>query len=120
MTQDNGARPGEQPADKPKDNLPPTALDLDALEREGGSPIPFVFVLGGKRYLLSDPKEIDWQDLISALTNPYMFFKLMLPPDDQDTFFGTKVPSWKLNTLVESYIKHYGLPSAGEADALPR
>ncbi len=101
------------------DNLPATALDLDALEREGGSPVPFVFQLSGKRYLLSDPKEIDWQDLVSALSSPYMFFKLMLPADDHEQFFSTKVPSWKLNALVEAYIKHYGLPNAGESNALP-
>lgn len=100
-------------------NLPPMTLDLDSLEREGGSPLPFVFQLGGKRFMLSDPKEIDWQDLITALTNPYVFFKLTLPPDDQEAFFSSKVPSWKLNHLVEKYIEHYGLPTGGEASALP-
>ncbi len=106
------------PAEQP--NLPPAALDLDTLEREGGSPTPFVFVLDGKRYLMSDPREVDWQDLVSALTNPFIFFKLMLPPDDQTTFFTAKIPSWKLNKLIDSYVAHYGLPTSGESPALPR
>ncbi len=116
MSENNGTNPnGTNPAEQP-----PAALDLDTLEREGGSPIPFVFQLAGKRYLLADPKEADWQELVSGLTNPYIFFKTMLPPDDQRTFFETKLSSWKLNALIEAYIKHYGLPPVGESDALSR
>jgi hypothetical protein len=115
MTDDNGTNPNTDPAAQA-----PAALDLDTLEREGGSPIPFVFQLSGRRYLLADPKELDWQDLVSGLTNPYIFFKISLPPDDQQEFFKTKLPSWKLNHLIEQYIKHYGLPQVGESDALPR
>lgn len=115
MSEDNGGNPNTNPAEQA-----PAALDLDTLEREGGTPIPFVFKLAGRRYVLTDPQGIDWQDLVSGLSNPYLFFKFSLPPDDQDEFFKSKLPSWKLNHLIEQYIKHYGLPSVGEAGALPR
>ncbi len=102
--------------------LPPATLDLDALEREGDDAprVPFSFNHNGNRYTLLDPKEIDWQELISALTNPYVFFTVTLPDDQQKTFLGTKLPSWKLNRLIDRYIDHYGLPSLGESGAVPR
>jgi hypothetical protein len=98
----------------------PAALDLDKLEREGGSPKPFDFVLEGKRYIMADPQEIDWQDLLSAMSNPVMFFRMVLPADDQRTFFRTRLPAWRMNKLMSAYQDHYGLPSQGNPNALPR
>ncbi len=111
----NGAQP-----DVPAEPLPPATINLDTLEREGGVPDPFSFEHHGRRYTLLDPKEVDWQDLISALTNPYVFFKVTLPEEDHDTFFTAKMPSWKLNRLIDKYIEYHGLPSLGESAALPR
>lgn len=102
------------------EKLPRAAMDLDALEREGGPRAPFDFMLDGKRFLLADPQELDWQDVISAMSNPVMFFRLVLPPEDHVAFFKTKIPGWKMNKLMEAYQTHYGLPSPGEAGALPR
>lgn len=102
------------------EHLPKAAMNLDELEREGGPRQPFDFVLDGKRYLLSDPQELDWQDVISAMSNPVMFFRLVLPAEDHVAFFRTKIPGWKMNALMEGYQTHYGLPSPGEAGALPR
>jgi hypothetical protein len=99
---------------------PKAAMNLDELEREGGPRQPFDFVLDGKRYLLADPQELDWQDVISAMSNPVMFFRLVLPPEDHVTFFRAKIAGWKMNALMGSYQTHYGLPSQGEAGALPR
>lgn len=95
------------------------ALDLDKLEREGAVG-PFDFQLEGKRYIMSDPQEVDWQDLLSAMQNPTMFFRLVLPTDDQQEFFRTRLPSWKMRKLMESYQDHYGLPTAGNAGGLQR
>lgn len=103
----------------PTVNNRPAALDLDALEREG-APEPFDFVLGGKRYMMSDPKEVDWQDLLAAMSNPVMFFRLVLPAEDQRVFFETRLPSWKMNKLMQRYQDHYGLPSLPNAAGLPR
>jgi hypothetical protein len=104
---ENGNRPERKPV-----------LDLDTLEREGGSPEPFDFVLDGRRFILSDPKEIDWQDLIAAMRSPILFFKMVLPADDQKPFFAAKIPAWKMNALMTGYQDHYGLPGQGEAGAL--
>lgn len=95
------------------------ALDLDALEREG-APGPFDIMLGGKRYLLSDPQEVDWQDLIAAMSNPHMFFRLVLPPEDHHQFFETRLPSWKMRKLMARYQDHYGIPDVPNAAGLLR
>ncbi len=115
----NGAAPANGPVDG-EPQLPATTLNLDTLEREGAAPEPFSFLHNGRRYTLLDPKEIDWQDLISALSNPFVFFSVTLPGADQAVFLESKMPAWKLNKLIDRYIEHYGLPSLGEAGALPR
>lgn len=95
------------------------AFNLDALEREG-DPAPFEFILNDRAFEMSDPQEVDWQDITAAMTNPYMFFKLVLPAADQQEFFAAKLPSWKLSKLMEAYQDHYGLPSAPNAVGLLR
>jgi hypothetical protein len=98
----------------------PAALDLDKLEREGHAAAPFDFVLSGKRYMMSDPQEVDWQDLMAGMNNPVMFFRLVLPREDQAQFFAERIPGWKMNTLMKRYQDHYGLPSGPNAAGLPR
>jgi hypothetical protein len=107
----NGRRAPDKPAG--------VSLNLDTLEREGGPQDPFVLVLGGERILLSDAAEMDWQKLLASLNDPRVFFRLVIPPDDHKTFFGTDMSAWKMNKLMESYMAHYGLPSPGEANASP-
>lgn len=97
----------------------PAALDLDKMEREGAA-APFDFVLGGKRYLMSDPQEVDWQDLMAAMSSPAMFFRLVLPAEDRAQFFEARCPTWKMNRLMQAYLDHYGLPSGPNAAGLPR
>lgn len=98
----------------------PVAMDLDSLEREGAPARPFDFQLAKRRYLMADPKEVDWQDLIAAISNPIMFFRLVLPADDRTAFFTTKLPSWKMEKLINAYLEHYGLPNLPNAGGLPR
>jgi len=95
------------------------AIDLDKLEREGARE-PFDFVLKGRRYLMADPKEVDWQDLVTAMSNPVMFFRLVMPADDRDEFFRAELPSWKMDKLLEAYLDHYGLPNVPNAGGLRR
>lgn len=99
---------------------PSAALDLDALEREGGTPPVFDFIHSGRRYILSDPQEVDWQSLILAMSNPVRFLQMVIPPEDHDSFFSSPLATWKMNALMDRYLKHYGLPTPGEAGALPR
>jgi hypothetical protein len=100
------------------------SLDLDALEREGATGVaakpPFTITLGGERIMLSDATEIDWKSLMVAMSDPAMFFRLIVPADSQEAFFSTPLPAWKLNALMEAYTKHYGLTPPGEVRALPR
>lgn len=99
---------------------PSSALNLDTLEREGGTKPPFEFTLRGQDYVLSDPQDVDWQDLLVAMNNPIAFFRYVLPEVDQTSFFAGKLETWKLNVLMSKYQEHFGLPSPGEAGGLPR
>lgn len=83
-------------------------LDLDTLEREN-APLPFTFRHGGRRYMLRDPQDVDWQELLLAIDNSYQFFHSVLPADDQKEFFKSPMASWKMKALMERYQVHYGL-----------
>lgn len=107
---------------QPIDNSQPSsaALDLDNLEREGGVASVFDFIHNGRRWILSDPQEVDWQKLILAMSNPVRFLQMVLPPEDHNSFFSTPLPTWKMNKLMDAYLQHYGLPGVGDQAALPR
>jgi hypothetical protein len=97
---------------------PDVALDLDTLEREGVRADAFRFTHDGRIYEMVDPQEIDWQDLLSGFRNPALFIRYALRPEDAASFFGTRVPAWKMTALMERYQKHYGLPDLGNVSAL--
>jgi hypothetical protein len=122
LTADDARQQFQQPpaAAQPPVYRSPAALDLDALEREGAAAQPFDFILGGKRYMMSDPQNVDWQQLISVMNNPHMFFRTVLPPEDHRTFFDAQLPSWKMRKLMDEYQAHYGIPSLPNAGGLPR
>jgi hypothetical protein len=110
-------QPAYRQPDQPRTR---TKLNLDTIEREGGPTEPFEFTLGGRDYTLSDPQDVDWQELLVAMNHPVSFFRYVLPKADQPEFFDQKMPSWKMNVLMRKYQQHYGLPDAGEAVGLPR
>ena len=95
------------------------AFDLDALERESTT-TPFVAKVNGDVVNFADPQELDWQVLTNMdPRNPRSFLRSVIAPDDQDAFFAAKIPGWKMNKLMESYLEHYGLPTTpGELRAL--
>ena len=94
---------------------PAASLDLDALEREGTNPPPFTFRLNGHTYTMVDRQEIDWQDLLTAMRNPIAFIKFAMSAADHALFLAERVPLWKMDILIESYFKHFGIPLPGEA-----
>lgn len=98
----------------------PVTINLDALEREGDQPEPFTFQHDGRRYTLTDPRDVDWQDIVAALSNPFLFFKATMTAEDQLVFLSTKLPARKLNALIDRYVEHFGLPQVGESTALSR
>jgi hypothetical protein len=85
------------------------SLDLDAVERpaEDVKP-PFVVQVGGKAVTMTDPAEFDWEDLLD-IQNPQDFLRYCLNDEDREHFRNTSFPGWKLNVLMESYMKHYDL-----------
>lgn len=104
------------PQDKPK-----IGLNLDTLEREGGTPPPFVVVVGGKPYTLVDPQEIPWDQLVGMRSNPAEFLEAAAPPDKADAFVAAtkRMPAWKVTALAQAYRDHFGMPSSPEASASP-
>lgn len=112
------AAAGEVIADKTNtEKLLPGALNLDALEREG-RPEPFAFIHNNRQYILADPQDQDWQQLLVVVSNPLLFLRLVLEEKDRDSFFEDSMPAWKLNALTKAYRQHYGLPELGEANGL--
>lgn len=100
------------------EKTPKLGLDLDVLEREGEVPEPFTFVYDGKTYRMKDPQEIDWQDLLAGLRNPALFIRFAMDLEDQRDFFGKRIPSWKMNKLMQAYQDHFGIPDLGNVSAL--
>lgn len=96
------------------DTPPPVALNLDTLEREGGEPDPFVFVLGGDRFVCRDIENEDWQ-VLSKIDeeNPEDTFRLLLGKDF-DKFAKHKLPLWKLKKLMQGWREHTGALDMGE------
>lgn len=100
------------------DTKPALALDLDALEREGDRPGPFLFQHEGVTFTMLDPEDVDWQDLLSGMRNPALFIRYAMPVEDQKVFFAKRVPAWKMNKLMQGYQEHYSIPDLGNVNAL--
>lgn len=83
-------------------------LDLDA-EDEGYEPRPpYQVRIGGKVISLTDPEEIDWQDLMDV-ENPVNLLRYALNDEDRTHLYGLGLPARKLTKLVEGYMKHFGM-----------
>lgn len=87
-------------------------INLDTVEREK-SYEPFSFVLDGEALTLTDPADLDWQ-VLASIEKPVQFFRhCFQSEDDREKFRKAKLPGWKLNELISTYIRHYGLDTAG-------
>lgn len=105
------------PSDKPEIHL-----NLDSFLQPDKAD-PFAVVLGGKRYVLADLHEEDYRVLVQGLQaaaagDPESMLHLVVPADERDVFFANKIPAFKLQGLMEAYLKHYGI-NPGEAFASP-
>lgn len=91
-------------------NLPVDVdFDLDAEERDPSEiKPPFRTNVGGRVITMTDPAEIDWQDLME-IGDPAMFLRYAMSKEDREHVAGLRIPGWKLGLLVEKYQKHYGL-----------
>ena len=66
----------------------------------------FTAVVGDKTLRITDPADIDYQDLLQCET-PLEFFKYAMSQEDRDHLANTRLKSWRLNLLLEAYLKHY-------------
>jgi hypothetical protein len=94
-------------------------LDLDALERDTEDRGVFVVRVKSTDYRFLDPQDIEWTGLLGALTNPAQFFHHCLSEEQTAAFLKEKIPTWKMEKLMKGYAEFFGMPSAGEASALP-
>jgi hypothetical protein len=90
-------------------NLPHAdiVLDLDTEERTDTRPV-FAANVGGRRIVMQDPEDLDWQDLYEIQT-PQDFLHACLSPEDRKHLFEQKLPAWKLGKLISAFMNHYGL-----------
>lgn len=82
-------------------------FDLDAYERPEHVE-PFAVVVGGKRIVMTDPAELDWQDLIE-LEHPAEIIRLCVDKEGRDHLRELKLPFFKFEKLIEQYSAHYQL-----------
>lgn len=87
-------------------------IDLDGMERED-APEPFTATLGGKVYQFIDAQEIDWRELIEAMTGELHGFFRMTLGDQAEEFLDNKLATWKLRKLMDMYIEHFGIIEPG-------
>lgn len=91
------------------DELPEEiTLNLDTVERPGGPIKPFSAVVEGRRIVMTDPEDIDWQDLLE-IEDPLDFLRHCVSDEDRTYLRGVKIPGWKFGVLMERYQKHYKL-----------
>lgn len=85
------------------------ALDLDAAQRPAEDVVePFAARVGGKRIVMTDPQEIDWQDLLE-IEDPAGFLRHCVSKEDRDHLRGLTLPGWKFGKLIDAYLAHYRL-----------
>jgi hypothetical protein len=82
-------------------------LNLDEAERPDDQKFDlFAFNLKDRRIEVSDPAEIDYQDLLECET-PIEFFRFTMSQDDRDFLAAQRMPAWRLGLLLEKYLTHY-------------
>lgn len=80
--------------------------NLDEMERDRKR--PFASVLGGERFEMIDPAEIDFKDLME-IQHPANFLKYALDDNGKRILAEHKLPGWKFNKLIEDYMKYYDI-----------
>lgn len=80
-------------------------LNLDEVTR-GDSFEMFAVNVNGRRIEISDPAELDYQDLLECET-PVEFFRFCMSADDREFLSKQRIPGWRLGKLLEGYLDHY-------------
>lgn len=91
-------------------------LNLDTLERQRTYE-EFAVVVGGRRIVMVDARELDWQDLLE-IQHPIQFFKHCLTEEDRKFLAAQRLPGWKLNELIQAYNDHFDIDTPGNGAGL--
>lgn len=90
-------------------------FSLDTFEREKTYEL-FAADLGGKRIVMTDPAELEWQDL-AELDDPVEFIELCMSDEDREYLLSLRLKAWQLEGLMAAYMTHYGVGSRGKGVA---
>lgn len=88
-------------------------LSLDDLEKENPRQ-PYRTKLRGRVITLNDPQDIDWLILMDIEDDPTQFVTNCMSEEDAEFFMEEPLESWKVNRLMEAFMRHYGLGSRGK------
>lgn len=80
-------------------------FNLDEAAREETFDL-FVAVVNDRRIEISDPADIDYQDLL-ACDSPIEFWKFTMSQEDRDWLAEQRIKGWRIGLLLEKYLKHY-------------
>ena len=84
-------------------------LDLDALERPEEERIaPFAVNIGGRRIVMVDPLDLDWQD-VADINKPEEFLRYAVTDEDRQHILRTPMTSYKFGKLMDAYMSHFKL-----------
>lgn len=67
----------------------------------------------GRTITMTDPADIDWQDLLEV-DQPQKFLRYCISDEDKAWLLEQKIKGWQFAKLIEAYQKHYGLGRPGE------
>lgn len=84
-------------------------LDLDAVEKPEEAQIPpFTVRIGGRKITMTDPADLDWQDL-ADITDPTEFIRYCVSQEDRRHILNQDIEGWRFGKLMEGYMLHYHL-----------
>lgn len=66
----------------------------------------FTTVIQGREIQITDPADMDYQDLLGCET-PMEFLRFCMKEEDRDFLRTTRIKGWRLGLLMEAYLGHY-------------
>jgi hypothetical protein len=84
-------------------------INLDTWEDADKVKEPFAFTIAGRRVVMIDPRDLNWQVLraIDRTGDQFMFFDHCFADEDKAFFMEQEVSGRKMNKLMEMYFGHY-------------
>jgi hypothetical protein len=89
-------------------------LNLDTVEEE--SIADFTFSIGAESFTVTNARDLDWKILMD-MESPLDFFRHCMKEEDKERFLKQDISGRKMNILIETYMKHFGLGDKGNGVA---